>query len=231
VLVDLLLLFLIPVFSAGDMALDQSAVLSDTVPVMKYAREIAPTAPLYPEMSQILSMASLACTESAELARRGRAEEALISLQDAEKKVRGLQRLYPSNTLAASLLVRIRRGLETAGFRRSLELCEEARSLVNSGRDEITLRRALAAAERAVALDPGNAQGLLLKDQALTLLGNRLAASMSLQDEMRYAQAVSAFQAGNLLEAKALVEQLLAAPGNQQVYRVIDLRTRLDFLL
>jgi hypothetical protein len=140
-------------------------------------REISPTAPLYPEVSQLRNIDN------------------------------------------------------SAVILKSDELTKNARALVNSGHDEITLRQALSAAEQAISLNRFNEQALLIKDQIQTLLGIRQTVVLSANDERRYSQAIVALQRGNTIEAKAIVEQMLKTPANRSVFRVTELRAWVDFLL
>lgn len=74
---------------------------------MKTGREIKPTAPLYPEMSQILSNARQYFDQGAKLMKEGKRDEALAILGEAKKKLQELQLVYPLNQEAALLTLRI----------------------------------------------------------------------------------------------------------------------------
>lgn len=74
---------------------------------MKTGREIKPTAPLYPEMSQILSNARQYFDKGSALIKSGRREEALPILEEAKKKIQELQLVYPLNKEASLLSLRI----------------------------------------------------------------------------------------------------------------------------
>ena len=83
---------------------------------MKTGREIKPTAPLYPEMSQILSNAHQYFDQGAALIKAGNREEALVVLGDAKKKLQELQLVYPLNQEAALLTLRIDELTDPAQF-------------------------------------------------------------------------------------------------------------------
>ncbi len=83
---------------------------------MKTGREIKPTAPLYPEMSQILSNAHQYFDQGAALIKKGRREEAVALLNEAKKKLQELQRVYPLNQEAALLTLRIDELIDPASF-------------------------------------------------------------------------------------------------------------------
>ncbi len=83
---------------------------------MKTGREIKPTAPLYPEMSQILSNAHQYFDQGAVLIKGGNREEALVILAEAKKKLQELQLVYPLNQEAALLTLRIDELIDPAQF-------------------------------------------------------------------------------------------------------------------
>lgn len=83
---------------------------------MKTGREIKPTAPLYPEMSQILSNAHQYFDQGAALIKAGDRAAALAVLGDAKKKLQELQLVYPLNQEAALLTLRIDELTDPAQF-------------------------------------------------------------------------------------------------------------------
>ncbi len=83
---------------------------------MKTGREIKPTAPLYPEMSQILSNAHQYFDQGASLIKGGNREGALLVLAEAKKKLQELQMVYPLNQEAALLTLRIDELIDPAQF-------------------------------------------------------------------------------------------------------------------
>lgn len=83
---------------------------------MKTGREIKPTAPLYPEMSQILSNAHQYFDQGEALMKKGSREEALAILGEAKKKLQELQMVYPLNQEAALLTLRIDELIDPAQF-------------------------------------------------------------------------------------------------------------------
>ena len=86
---------------------------------MKTGREIKPTAPLYPEMSQILSNARQYFDQGAKLIKDGKKEEAVSILNEAKKKLQELQLVYPLNQEAALLTLRIDELLDPKQFNES----------------------------------------------------------------------------------------------------------------
>lgn len=83
---------------------------------MKTGREIKPTAPLYPEMSQILSNAHQYFDQGEALIKSGKRDEALVILAEAKKKLQELQMVYPLNQEAALLTLRIDELTDPAQF-------------------------------------------------------------------------------------------------------------------
>lgn len=83
---------------------------------MKTGREIKPTAPLYPEMSQILSNARQYFDQGSKLISAGKRDEALVVLGEAKKKLQELQLVYPLNQEAALLTLRIDELLDPKQF-------------------------------------------------------------------------------------------------------------------
>lgn len=86
---------------------------------MKTGRDIKPTAPLYPEMSQILSNAHLAFDKGSSLLKRGDRSGALLLFDEAKKKLQELQLVYPLNREAALLTLRIDETLDPVQFNES----------------------------------------------------------------------------------------------------------------
>ena len=86
---------------------------------MKTGREIKPTAPLYPEMSQILSNAHQYFDQGSALIKSGNRDEALTILAEAKKKLQELQMVYPLNQEAALLTLRIDELIDPAQFNES----------------------------------------------------------------------------------------------------------------
>lgn len=88
---------------------------------MKTGRVILPSAPLYPEMSQILSIASMYYQEGESLVKQGRQAEAEAKMDEALKKLQELQLVYPLNQEAALLTLRIQKVLRPDEFEAMFE--------------------------------------------------------------------------------------------------------------
>lgn len=83
---------------------------------MKTGREIKPTAPLYPEMSQILSIAHQYFDEGSSLISMGKKDEAVQILEEARRKLQELQTVYPLNQEASLLTLRIQELIDPSAF-------------------------------------------------------------------------------------------------------------------
>lgn len=83
---------------------------------MKTGRIIPPSAPLYPEMSQLLSIASAYYEDGQSLVRAGKKDEGKAELEKALQKLQELQLVYPLNQDASLLTLRIHQILDPADF-------------------------------------------------------------------------------------------------------------------
>ena len=91
-------------------------ILVGTALSMKTGRVILPSAPLYPEMSQIMSLAKQYFEKGKRLLAENKRAEALTVLNDAKKKIRELQIVYPLNQEASLLTLRIDQLIDPAAF-------------------------------------------------------------------------------------------------------------------
>lgn len=86
---------------------------------MKTGRTIPPTAPLYPEMSQILSIANQYYNEGRRLYNAGKRNEGKEVLNNAKSKLRELKTVYPLNQEASLLTLRIDQLIDPTSFNES----------------------------------------------------------------------------------------------------------------
>jgi hypothetical protein len=84
---------------------------------MKTGRTIPVSAPLYPQMSQILSSANQLFDQGKLLIDAGRRTEGVAVLSSAKEKLRQLQLVYPMNQDAGQLSLRIDQLIDPAAFR------------------------------------------------------------------------------------------------------------------
>lgn len=99
-----------------DEELENLKVLINTALSMKTGRVIPPTAPLYPEMSQILSIANQYYAEGQKLIQRGKRQDAEDILNQAKQKLNELKLVYPLNQEASLLTLRIDQLLDKNAF-------------------------------------------------------------------------------------------------------------------
>lgn len=100
-----------------------------------------------------------------------------------------------------------------------------------AGDSEQVLMQVLAAADEAIALDPFNEAAAQLKDRVQLRIGGQISSILSSEDEIAYQQALQELQRGNMLGAKAIAEELLLKPENQQSVKVRTLLQRVNALL
>lgn len=270
--------------------------LVETALSMKTGRVIPPTAPLYPEMSQILSIAHQYYDSGSAKIKQGNRDEGLKLLTQAKKKLQEVQLVYPLNQEASLLTLRIDQLIDPPSFNEMFEqkvnaakenykvaaraqqayadlidlyeirpdypglkklintveielglaqkpvdnssliksqaLFREAQSIANSaGTDEGKLRSALAKLDEAIALNGNNDQAFLLKDRIQISLGGRASVVLTSADEAKYQKAIQELQKNNIVEAYALVEQLLQSPANRRSAKVLDLQKKVKALL
>jgi tetratricopeptide (TPR) repeat protein len=79
-------------------------------------RVIAPTAPLYAEMSQLLSDASRSYNEGVRLLGSGRRQDGLVRFSDAMEKTREVRLIFPMNQDARMLQLRVEQQTDPPAF-------------------------------------------------------------------------------------------------------------------
>lgn len=104
--------------------------LINTAVSMKTGRILLPSDPLYAEMSQILSSASLKYDEAVELLEKGKDEEGNAALNEAREYIVKIKSVYPLNEESALLLLKIERIQNPKLFEESFDQkIDEAREL------------------------------------------------------------------------------------------------------
>lgn len=83
---------------------------------MKTGRTIPVSAPLYPQMSQILSSANQLYSEGKALMTTGKRDASLAKLTEARSKLQQLQLVYPLNQDAGQLTLRINQLIDPSSF-------------------------------------------------------------------------------------------------------------------
>ncbi len=83
---------------------------------LRTGRALSPSAPLYPEMSQLLSIARQYFNEGQSLLKKGDTEEGRMLFAQALQKIQELQLVYPLNRAASLLSLQIQQVLNPSGF-------------------------------------------------------------------------------------------------------------------
>ncbi len=99
-----------------DLEINSLRALVNTALSMKTGRTILPSAPLYPEMSQILSVAASYYAEGQNYLEKGNREEGIKSLEAALQKIQEVQLVYPLNQEASLLSLRIQKVISPDDF-------------------------------------------------------------------------------------------------------------------
>lgn len=113
--------------------------LVQTALTVKTGRDIPSTAPLFPEMSQLLSLAQKYYDDGANLLNRGDKTSALRSFAQARQKIGEVKVIFPLNQTARVLELRIDQLSDAGEFNRKFaRMFEEARTRINTGEDMTT---------------------------------------------------------------------------------------------
>jgi hypothetical protein len=113
--------------------------LVQTALTVKTGRDIPSTAPLFPEMSQLLSLAQKYYDDGANLLNRGDKTSALRSFALARQKIGEVKVIFPLNQTARVLELRIDQLSDAGEFNRKFaRMFDEARAKINSGEDLTT---------------------------------------------------------------------------------------------
>ncbi len=113
--------------------------LVQTALTVKTGRDIPSTAPLFPEMSQLLSLAQKYYDDGANLLNRGDKTSALRSFAQARQKIGEVKVIFPLNQTARVLELRIDQLSDAGEFNRKFaRLFDEAKTKINTGADLTT---------------------------------------------------------------------------------------------
>jgi len=119
---------------------------------MKTGRTIPVTAPLYPEMSQILSVANQYYDQGAKLKKQGKDKEAEEILNQAKEKLRILQIVYPLNQDAALLTLKIDRLIDSQKFEK--DFAQKVSQAIKDSKVESKQQQAYADLEDLYKINP-----------------------------------------------------------------------------
>ena len=99
-----------------DEEIESLFALVGTALSLRTGRVLSPSAPLYPEMSQLLSIARQYFNEGQDLLKKGDEDEGRMLLAQALQKIQELQLVYPLNRTASLFALRIQQVLNPSGF-------------------------------------------------------------------------------------------------------------------
>ncbi len=152
--------------------------LVQTALTVKTGRDILPTAPLYPEMSQTLSLAMRYYEEGARLLARKDKAGALLAFSQARAKLNDVRLVYPLNQDAGILELRIDQLIDPDNFRQVFsQRLATARTAIRSVKTNPTAARdAYADIQNLYAIDPKYAGIKALVEEAEYALGIRIRA-------------------------------------------------------
>jgi len=252
------------------------------------ARIISPTAPLYPEMSQLLNQAQRNYEEGVRFINIGQRNQGVVRFNEALQLTREVKLIFPVNQEAGILDLRIEQFLDPRAFNASFEQrlrtaiagtkqkdMEAFADLLNLSEinprypnmraiiieaeidmgirppppspaavarsRELTLSAsrildsaqtaqydvALIQLNEAINLNPLNADAPRVRDRLLRARNTPQNIALSSQDEAQYQRALRELQAGNTLEAFAIVQRLMQNPNNRNVQKVVELHERI----
>ncbi len=214
---------------------------------MKSGKELSPTDPLYPEMSQILSISNQYYQNGQKLISEGRTGEGKSMLNMAKNKLNELKIVYPRNQQANLLSMKIDQVLDLKQFNENFKTKIDELRNVNYSRNDSTAQEAYSDLQDLYALEPKYPGLSELIYQVELDLGLRkkvvdvmeikpvetpqIAASevviLSAADEAKYQQAINYLQNGNVIAAKSNLQELLAKPSNQRSAKIQKLQKRL----
>lgn len=105
----------------NDQEIENLMALVNNALSMKTGRVIASADPLYPEMSQILSIANQYYVQGEELMNKGQKDKAIEILNQAREKLKTLQLIYPLNQEASLLSLKIDKLIDPKTFNEMFE--------------------------------------------------------------------------------------------------------------
>lgn len=116
--------------------------------------------------------------------------------------------------------------VDAARAQQSASLLAQARGLSNGNADQV--RRAIALLEQALELNPDNNQATLLLDTLRIRTGGQATVALDTSAEQQFRRALTLFSQDSVLQARAIVQRLLADPQNQSYPPLLDLQRRIQ---
>lgn len=119
--------------------------------------------------------------------------------------------------------------VDNSAKNKAKNLYNEANKLYNSaGKDVAKLNNALAKIEQSLSLNSDDRAAMELKDKITTRIGGSTSTVLSTEDERLYQLAIQRLQNNKIIEANAIVEQLLKKPQNTGSQKIKDLKVKID---
>ncbi len=268
-------------------------VFVQTALSMNTGRVIVPSAPQYPEMSQLLNISNQYYDEGCALLKSGDTKGAEDAFKSALASIRKVQYVYPLNQQAAILTLKINRELDPQKFNEEFSqkieaarlMCQKAdtrqegyanlldyyelepnyrglkdliyqveieigirqkpvtktgensaKKLITqaqtaynkAGNDTAALKKALALVDEALGMLPNDKTAIALKDTITTKIGGNTLPVLSTDEERLYQLAVQRLQSNNVVGARALVNQILKKPQNENIQKIKDLIVKIE---
>ena len=215
----------------ADEELENLKILVHSALTMNEGRKLLPTYSNYPEMSQILSQASLNFAAGQELIGNGREAEGKKLLSTALDSLHYLQRSYPLNQDASLLVLRIEQLLDYDNFRKNFAGKIESLKEVNYAKKDMVSQVSYHDLKDLYTLDPNFAGLKQLIDKAEVDLGLKRGAvsasnktkAANLSTEARNILAKAGTDQAQLEKARAKAKEALNLdPSNAQAKAVTD---------
>ena len=216
---------------------------------MKSGKELDPNDPLYPEMSQILSISNKYYQTGCSLIEEGKDAEGKKFLNDAKNKLNELKIVYPRNQQANLLSMRIDQKIDLNQFNENFKTKIEELKHVNYTLNDSTAKEAYSDLQDLLALEPkypglsdlifqveidlglrkkaGETKQQTETKQTTTNVMASEVVLLSASDEAKYQQAITYLQSGNVIAAKSNLQELLAKPSNRRSAKIQKLQKRL----
>ena len=211
---------------------------------MKSGKKLVQTDPLYPEMSQILSISNQYYARGQSLISSGNTEEGRKLLNSAKSKLNELKIVYPRNQEANLLSMKIDQILDPKQFSENFKTKIDELKNVNYAKNDSLARESYSDLQDLYALEPKYPGLSDFMYQVELDLGLRkkvvdikpvetpqiLASEvviLSASDEAKYQQAINYLQNGNVIAAKSNLQELLSKPANRRSAKILKLQKRL----
>jgi TolA-binding protein len=195
----------------------QAAILT-----LKINRELDPQK-FNEEFSQKIEAARLMC-QKADTRQEGYAN--LLDYYELEPNYRGLKDLIYQVEIEIGIR---QKPVTKTGENSAKKLITQAQTAYNkAGNDTASLKKALALVDEALGMLPNDKTAIALKDTITTKIGGNTLPVLSTDEERLYQLAVQRLQSNNVVGARALVNQILKKPQNENIQKIKDLIVKIE---